>query len=192
MGSGRKVKRLIRYIVFMGKIEGAKIYSTGNNFSRKRPETGRDYGHQFEEDLALALKEQLTEVVEETELATRTEDRMQKVDFWLKLSEVENPIAVQVSFTTSGERYSEKERHVKRKPYARKEERNDSLINTDKWSDKVLVIHDKNRAKNGEIDSMMVKNTLNQIFQGLPQQTRGVIITKLGDRIKKAGIRLTS
>jgi hypothetical protein len=98
--------------------------------SRDLPKYDEDFGHQFERNLADALKNELSDIVEETEIATPEEDQKQKVDVWVKFRGISDPVGLQVTFTSNEDRKVEKEKTIKANSLVRKEERSDALIKT--------------------------------------------------------------
>lgn len=149
----------------------------------------RDFGHKFEENLAMTLKNELGDLVEETEMATPKEDQVDKVDVWVKFWGIPDPVALQVTFTSNESRMTQKEKSIATSPLAKKEDREDSLIKVPgtRSSNRVLVYFDKNRIQAGKIDRRMLADTFRQIMDGLPSHSRALFLKTIGERMKKAG-----
>jgi hypothetical protein len=169
--------------------EKSQQIPTDQEITKKYPEYEENYGHKFERNLAAALKKNLPEIVEETEMATSEEDKDKKrrTDIWVKFWGIEDPIALQVTFTSSKKRMSEKEEDVLKNPLVKKEERPDALIQAPRSCNKVLVSFDQNQVKTEIIDERMLAIALRQIMAGLPNQSKMLFIKIIGDRMKKAG-----
>jgi|GEM_PF-2624059 hypothetical protein len=160
----------------------------------KFPEYKENYGHQFERKLAVALKEGLPEIVEETEMATSEEDKnkKQRTDIWVKFWGIDDPIAVQVTFSSNKEKMKEKKEDVQKNPLVRKDKRPDALFQPvgNRLCNKVLVSFDMQRVKTEIIGARMLADTLRQIMAGLPSQSKAIFIKTVGERMKKAGKKL--
>lgn len=144
-----------------------------------------DFGHKFENNLARALKEDLSDVVEEVELATPYEDQVEKVDFWIKFRNIDDPVALQVTFTSSDRRIAEKQDDIGKKSLVRKENRPDSLIKTTRNCHRVLAAYEKARVKAGVIDRRMQADTIRQILAGLPNHSRVFYIKAMQEAMKR-------
>jgi hypothetical protein len=151
------------------------------------PKYEEDFGHQFERNLASALRNKLGEIIEETEMATPEEDQKQKVDVWVKFWGIEDPIALQVTFTSNKERMDKKDKDISQNPIIKKKERNDALIKAPRSSDLVLVSFDKSQVKSGKIDERLLADTLRQIMAGLPSHSKAFFLKKIGEKMEKAG-----
>lgn len=149
-----------------------------------------DFGHKFEGNLAIALKNNLSNVVEEVELATPYEDQIEKVDLWVKFRYIEDPVAVQVTFTSSEKRRAEKEVNIKEKFLVKKENRPNALIKARGNCYRVLAAYEKVKAKTGVIDQRMQADTLRQILAGLPNQSRAFYMKAIEEGMKKSGKRV--
>ncbi|OGI25408.1 MAG: hypothetical protein A3J76_04195 [Candidatus Moranbacteria bacterium RBG_13_45_13] len=173
----------------MSNIEDKNQQVAGQGASQNFPKYEKNFGHQFEENLASALKEKLSEIVEETELATSDEDtsRERKTDIWVKFWGIDDPIALQITFTTSNKRMDEKEEDVLKNPLVKKEKRTDALIQAPRSCNKVLVSFDKKQVQTGMINEGMLASALRQIMAGLPNQSKMLFIKTAGERMKKAG-----
>jgi hypothetical protein len=144
-----------------------------------------DFGHKFETNLARALKEDLTDVIEEVERATPHEDQVEKVDLWIKFRNVEDPVALQVTFTSNEERIVAKEREIENKPLVKKENRPDSLIKAKRNCHRILATYEKERAATGVVDRGMQAETIRQILAGLPNHSRVYYMKAIQDAMKK-------
>ena len=151
-----------------------------------------DFGHEFEGNLARALKNNLSDVIEEVELATPREDQIEKVDLWVKFRDIDDPVAVQVTFTSSEERLTNKEKDVKGRFLVRKEKRSDALIKAKGNCHRVLATYEKVKARTGVIDQRMQADTLRQILAGLPSHSRAFYVKTIEERMKKDGRRLSA
>lgn len=180
MGSGRKVERVEINLELMINIEnnrGIKNYT-------------EDFGHKFEGNLAMALKNNLSDVFEEVELATPHEDQFKQVDLWVKFRNIDDPVAVQVTFSSSEDRLAKKRENAKERSLVKKDDRSDVLIKARGNCYRVLAAYEKARAKTGIIDQRMQADTLRQILAGLPNHSRVLYMKAIEQGMKKSGRRL--
>jgi len=93
------------------------------------------FGHLAEKIIRSALGKRDV-FVEKIEQGTRQEDYRQKVDFWIQLKDMIEPIGIQ--FTTNPKKYEEKKEYLRRRNFiAKKEKRVDSEID---WSGNANVV----------------------------------------------------
>ncbi len=110
------------------------------NEKRELPDYEEKFGHLAEKIIRSALSKR-TYAIEKIEKGTKTEDYLGKVDFWLQLKNIPEPIGIQ--FTTNPEKYKEKKNYLKLKNFiARKEKRPDSEIEWEGNANVVVILGD--------------------------------------------------
>lgn len=118
----------------MGNIEIPKTINQ-NGQEKKIPNYENKFGHMAEMIIRSALGKRGV-VIEKVEQGTKFEDCNQKVDFWIKIMKMEDPIGIQ--YTTNKEEYERKKEFLKTRNFlAKKENRPDSEIN---WSGNANVL----------------------------------------------------
>lgn len=106
-----------------------------NSQEKKFPNYEKRFGHIAEMIIRSALGKKGV-IIEKVEQGTEIEDYGQKVDFWLKIMKMEDPIGIQ--YTTNEEEYERKKEFLKARNFlAKKEKRSDSEIN---WSGNANVL----------------------------------------------------
>lgn len=121
----------------MIKYDMPKIGDAGD---RELPEYEEKFGHLAEKIIRTAVGKR-DAVVEAVEAGTKIDDQIGKVDFWMKLIGMEDPLAVQ--YTTNPKKYEEKKALLKsRNNLVKKEKRPDAEIEWDGNANVVVILGD--------------------------------------------------
>lgn len=110
---------------------------------RPLPEYEEDFGHEIEEVVMDVLTKRGL-IVEAVEKGTKVEDIRNKVDFWLKLRGMDQPIGIQYTVTGSEEKIASKMKQLKDRSHQAQKETPGTLG----WSGKtdlILIKGDKKR-----------------------------------------------
>lgn len=161
---------------------------------KKYPE---DFGKKAELIIIEALKNNLPKIIEEVEMGTEYEDKIGKIDFWIKFRGIDEPIAIQFTFTHSAQKMTEKIKNLPQ--FAKKEQRNNSLIKWDKNAELILIACDKaniarawknfeeksgreiNIKPSDKIDSKIMIDILRQVLEKVNPAKKQIIINLLKD-----------
>lgn len=107
--------------------------------SKNLPVYPEDFGHLAESIMADALARAAGSIIEKVEKGTPNEDIRKKVDFWVKLREIDEPIGVQFTCSKNLDKIQDKKDflRINMKNAARKDFRPEAEI---KWSEPAPVV----------------------------------------------------
>lgn len=125
----------------MSKIEDENRQISSQGATQNFPQYDKDFGHYAESIIIDAIMKELEgEVVEIVEKGTEEDDKVKKIDFWIKFKEVLVPIGIQYTISDSEEVIKKKEAYLKKMNYSvPRGERTDSRINWHGNATAVLV-----------------------------------------------------
>jgi hypothetical protein len=108
--------------------------------SERYPDYEEKFGHLAEKIIRSALAKRIT-AIEKVEKGTDYEDYRQKVDFWLQLKNLREPLGIQ--YTTNPTKYKEKKDFLRQRNWiAKKEKRPDSEIDWEGNANVVVILGD--------------------------------------------------
>jgi hypothetical protein len=187
----------------MSIIEGNNKNKDGQ--LRKTKEYPEDFGKESEVIIARALKRRFSPLIKETEAATLHEDQREATDIWVDFGEA-GVVAVQLTFSDSPEKMKAKRAQIKRKQFAKKEDRSDAVIKYNKNAHLVLAEYDKGdiakayaeymeTASQGDekmpedfVQDRTLMHIMGQIINELPAQAKVIVASQMA-KIKKAGTK---
>lgn len=121
--------------IFFNSDKGSILPSEKSENAEKFPDYEEKFGHLAEKIIREAVDKKGI-IVEKVDKGTKFEDCDQKVDFWIKFVELEEPIGIQ--FTTNPKKYTEKKDFLRGRNFiARKVEQEGAQI---KWFGKANVV----------------------------------------------------
>lgn len=154
----------------------------------------KDFGHIAEEMIVDALNKK-GRIVEIAQLGSEVDDRVGKVDIWIKFQGIEDPLGIQYTISTNEEEIKDKIKTLKENRWmAKKEARNDSAIKYSGNTNVVLVRGDKikmahyyeeSQRKNVSFSEIIGDPFIGEIFEQIFKQL-GEINPIKRDILKKA------
>lgn len=162
-----------------------------------------DFGKKSELIIARALKKRFSPLVKETETATPYEDQREATDIWVDLGDA-GVIAVQLTFSDSPQKLQQKREQIKKKQFAKKEERPDALIKYTKNAHLVLAEFEKTdisdaysayerKMSQGDaakpedfVKDRTLMHIMGQIINELPSQSKKIVASQM-EKMKRAG-----
>lgn len=121
----------------MANYETPKI---GDKSARELPDYEEKFGHLAEKIIRSAIGKREA-VVEKVEAGTKIDDQIGKVDFWMKLIGMEDPLGIQ--YTTNPEKYEEKKKLLRsRNNLAKKEKRPGAEIEWEGNANVIVILGD--------------------------------------------------
>lgn len=113
---------------------------TNKDKDKKFPNYEEKFGHLAEKIIRSALAKR-NFAIEKVEKGTSNEDNLEKVDFWIQLKGLLEPLGIQ--YTTNPEKYKEKKDFLKKKNFlSRKEKSSNSEIDWEGNANVVVVLGD--------------------------------------------------
>lgn len=129
----------------MNTIEDKNQQAPSQAASQYLPKYEKDFGHFAESIIIDAIAKELEgEVIEIVEKGTEEDDKIKKIDFWIKFKDVLVPIGIQYTISDNEEVIKKKEAYLKKMNYSvPRGKRTDSRINWHGNATAVLIRGDK-------------------------------------------------